>query len=225
MPYKDKAKSIAHDRERWVGERRDKFNKRRRESGKIKREAEKMEVLTHYSKQTLGCAFCGEQEIEFLTIDHIEGRQNLSKRENIHGDHLYAHLKKSGFPIGHQVLCFNCNNAKENMKRIGVLSLKPRNVSVRNNRKKVKIEVFSYYSKGMSKCSCCGISQINFLTIDHIHGRKVNDISSDKTGHDSYAHLKKSGFPIGHQVLCFNCNFSKDAKKEFKGICVHKRHL
>lgn len=211
------------DKKRWTGKRREKANKRRRESGKLQRDTIKNEVLSHYSKQTVGCAFCGEEEMEFLTIDHIENRKEAKHPSHYSGDHLYFWLKRNNFPTGYQVLCFNCNSAKEFMKKVNSLSLTPKNISERNRRKKLKIEVFLHYSWLVPKCACCGTYQINFLTMDHIHGRKVNDNASNLKSRDLYAYLKKSGYPAGYQVLCWNCNFSKDSRKDFKGICIHKR--
>lgn len=60
------------------------------------------------------CACCGEENIAFLTVDHVNGdgadhRRSLSDG----GQSLYRWLKKSGFPTdGFQVLCWNCNRAK-----------------------------------------------------------------------------------------------------------------
>lgn len=60
------------------------------------------------------CACCGEDRIEFLAIDHIEGGGNLHRREaNLQpGTQFYCWLIREGFPDGFQVLCYNCNNAK-----------------------------------------------------------------------------------------------------------------
>lgn len=37
------------------------------------RRRNKLKVLDHYSNGTMVCACCGEKNIEFLTIDHIDG--------------------------------------------------------------------------------------------------------------------------------------------------------
>ena len=56
------------------------------------------------------CKCCGETEIDFLQIDHIDGGGN-QQRKLTHKD-LYRWLKTHGFPSGFQVLCANCNFAK-----------------------------------------------------------------------------------------------------------------
>jgi 5-methylcytosine-specific restriction endonuclease McrA len=56
------------------------------------------------------CACCGESTYEFLTIDHINGRD---KGDKLMGAALYRALKNQGFPKdNYQLLCFNCNSAK-----------------------------------------------------------------------------------------------------------------
>ena len=60
----------AQDKKRWTGSRREINNARRKEKGSIDRPADKLKVMKHYSKQSLGCAFCGEEHIDFLQIHH-----------------------------------------------------------------------------------------------------------------------------------------------------------
>ena len=73
----------------------------------------KIKVLTHYSSDPPKCACppCGEDYIEFLTIDHIEGggRKHI---KSIGTSMLYRWLVKNNFPEGFQVLCMNCNFSK-----------------------------------------------------------------------------------------------------------------
>lgn len=71
----------------------------------------RLEVLSHYSQGKIECACCGENHIEFLALDHIEGggRQHRKKHS---GAYFYHSIVKAGFPAGLQVLCHNCNLAK-----------------------------------------------------------------------------------------------------------------
>lgn len=61
------------------------------------------------------CACCGETEIVFLCIDHIDGggRKERNKWAAFGSLQLYRDLRKRGWPPGYQVLCANCNLAKE----------------------------------------------------------------------------------------------------------------
>lgn len=72
----------------------------------------RLEVLTHYSGGKPKCACCGEEEIKFLTIDHINGGGRKDREENGKGTMMYRRLRKTGYPKGYQVLCYNCNCAK-----------------------------------------------------------------------------------------------------------------
>ena len=85
----------------------------------------------------------------------------------------------------------------------------------------LKLEVFSHYSKGKPKCACCDEdASLDFLCIDHINGRKNRKGEVDKrTGSSLYAYLKRSNFPKGYQVLCWNCNSTKFVYL----VCPHKR--
>jgi len=47
----------------------------------------------------------------------------------------------------------------------------------------LKFEVFSHYSKGEPKCACCGEdASLDFLTIDHMKGRKVSKNKPGNSG-------------------------------------------
>src|SRR5688572_7048861 len=57
------------------------------------------------------CACCGEAEVEFLGIDHIDGDGAQHRRE-VRPSAIYRWLIKNKFPTGIQILCSNCNLAK-----------------------------------------------------------------------------------------------------------------
>jgi hypothetical protein len=92
-------------------------------------------------------------------------------------------------------------------------------------RDKVKQAVFGHYSNGSFACSCCGESQLDFLTLDHINNDGARErkrlrevLGFYPAGVGYYRWLQKSGFPPGLQVYCANCNFSKSKH----GECIHK---
>jgi len=82
------------------------------------------------------------------------------------------------------------------------------------NRKKVRERVFRRYGGERPACSCCGESQDEFLTIDHIDGGGTKHRRSCR---DLYQWLEKNNFPDGFRVLCWNCNCSIG----IKGYCPH----
>ena len=60
------------------------------------------------------CECCGESEIRFLTLDHVNGdgaahRRQINARNSWHK--VYQWAKENGFPPTLRVLCWNCNNA------------------------------------------------------------------------------------------------------------------
>lgn len=84
-------------------------------------------------------------------------------------------------------------------------------------RLSVRIEAFSHY--GGEKCACCGETQFEFLTIDHMegNGNKHRKNINIRGGHNFYSWLRQNNWPPGYQVLCFNCNQAKG----FFGRCPH----
>lgn len=78
------------------------------------RQRRKLLVLSHYSDGSPPrCACCGEQHIEFLTLDHVNGGGGAHRRElGIRGStELYQWVVRNKFPAGFRVLCMNCNSA------------------------------------------------------------------------------------------------------------------
>lgn len=66
-------------------------------------------VLTHYSNGKLECECCGETIYEYLTLNHIHGG-GVQERKNINPS-LSRTLIKRNYPLGYNVLCYNCNCA------------------------------------------------------------------------------------------------------------------
>jgi hypothetical protein len=90
--------------------RRDEFNAQQKKS----RLVQKIKILTYYSKTNFPeCVCCEEKSnLIFLTIDHIEGRKNVTHKKRLGGKDLYTWIEKNNFPLGYQTLCHNCNSAK-----------------------------------------------------------------------------------------------------------------
>jgi len=84
------------------------YNARNKERNTRRRIAFKIEVMSHYGNK---CQCCGEQEIAFLTIDHVREDGNQFRKSRVGG--LYNWLKAHKYPQdGFQCLCINCNWAK-----------------------------------------------------------------------------------------------------------------
>ena len=79
--------------------------------GKKYRKVKKELVFNAYGGCRCNC--CGETEIMFLTIDHINGGGTKHMRTLANNGRLfYDWLEKNNFPPGYQVLCQNCNTGK-----------------------------------------------------------------------------------------------------------------
>lgn len=95
-------------------------------------------------------------------------------------------------------------------------------LAYKTHRQKIRAEVLAAYGDGY--CACCGESNQEFLTIDHIandgaeHRRTIWGKSRNGSGSALYRWLKNQNFPAGYQVLCYNCNCGK-AKSG--GVCPH----
>ncbi len=87
-------------------------------------------------------------------------------------------------------------------------------------RRNIKLRIIEGYG---GCCVCCGESQPDMLTIDHIHndgGEHRKQMGHRGAGTSLYRVLIKEGFPRGrYQLLCFGCNW---AKGRF-GVCPHEQ--
>ena len=69
------------------------------------------EIITAYGGL---CKCCEESGRPFLTIDHINNDGAAHRKTVSHGGAtFYRWLKKQGFPPDFQLLCWNCNAAKQ----------------------------------------------------------------------------------------------------------------
>lgn len=92
----------ARNPEQWAEIRRLKARKRHA--------ANRLAALAHYGG---ACACCGETFEGFLVIDHIDGNGNEHRKAMGARTGVFLWLKRNGYPPGFQVLCANCNMAKE----------------------------------------------------------------------------------------------------------------
>lgn len=80
---------------------------------KFKRLNDKLKLIERYGGR---CVCCGEDNIYFLQLDHInnngaEERRSID-RGSSGGHKFYEYLRKNNYPDGYQILCANCNQAK-----------------------------------------------------------------------------------------------------------------
>lgn len=83
------------------------------------------------------------------------------------------------------------------------------------HRRKMREEVTKRYG---GKCVCCGETQFEFLTFDHINNDGAEHRKKVATSY-LVRWLKKNNYPKDIvQILCYNCNNAKSVY----GECPHK---
>ena len=92
-------------------------------------------------------------------------------------------------------------------------------IKSREFQQKRKLSIIKHYSLGEFKCACCGETEIGFLSIDHIGGGGTKQ-KKELGGGGNMIHrwITRNNFPVGFQILCYNCNMSKGAL----GECPHE---
>lgn len=115
--YRVRPNAVAKKRayaERWRNENRERFREMCRVKTRQYRASLRIRVLAAYGGENPTCACCGEDTVEFLAVDHINGGGNAHRRE-IKADFgwsFYKWLVDNDYPDGFQLLCHNCNFAK-----------------------------------------------------------------------------------------------------------------
>ena len=104
-------------RERWIAYEGEKSSKKRRGPEFRKKQSDwmrakyaklKAEILEHYGN---ACDCCGEDTVEFLCIDHVNGGGRAHREETGHGISFYYWIVRNDFPDTLRLLCHNCNMA------------------------------------------------------------------------------------------------------------------
>lgn len=80
------------------------------------------------------------------------------------------------------------------------------NKSIIGKRYRIKQKMIVFQHYGL-RCSCCGETKIEFLSIDHINGYG-NQYVKITNGH-LYTWLIKNNFPRDYRTLCMNCNWGR----------------
>jgi len=68
-------------------------------------------IISYYTNNKMCCECCLCDNINFLTVDHINN-DGFKHRKIIGGGSIYNWLIKNNFPKGFQILCWNCNMGK-----------------------------------------------------------------------------------------------------------------
>lgn len=193
----------------------------------------KVEVLHAYGNR---CYCCDLNQLEFLTIDHINGG-GVKHRKQITS--LYGWLKKNNYPDGFRAACINCNTGRSRNNRKlkgGSCPHKDKRIirenifitpytqkilleGKSNRRAEIKLRFKAINAYGRI-CECCGVDQYEFLSLDHVLGGGRKHIESIKG--NIYSWAKKNNYPSDLRLLCLGCNQGREING---GECPHKCKL
>ena len=155
------------------------------------------------------CVWCGEDELAFLCIDHVnEDGAAHRKKTGGSGTLTYSWLRKHKYPPGYQVLCHNCNHLKSRPD--------PGMSNYAQQRRRVRSAALKAYG---GQCVCCGEDDQRVLTFDHVNGggkehkRKLGNNAS------LLVWARDSGYPPALRLLCHNCNLGRSVNG---GTCPHQ---
>lgn len=87
---------------------------------------------------------------------------------------------------------------------------------VSNYARQLKINVINHYG---GICACCGETEIEFLTIDHIGGGGTKHREELGGSLGVYRQIVKQNYPTKYRVLCMNCNWAT----RWKHVCPHQK--
>lgn len=205
LKYRDRRKDLnAKNYELYKDVILDQCKKRRIESAQLiqlEKLTTKREVFAHYGTT---CCHCDETRLSALTLDHV-GQDGAERRKcgEPHGMALYRRLRKTNYPGGYRVLCFNCNILAWQSTRI--LSQKPAAVAARRCQIELKESVMAMFG---GKCVECFRVDLRILTIHHINGdgnieRKTANI---RNGQQFYRYLLRTGITDNLECRCYSCN-------------------
>jgi hypothetical protein len=148
------------------------------------------------------CEFCGDTNLNHLSIDHIKEDGFLDRQAGLSTDKLFLAIVNNTLPkdrfLNLRVLCYNHNYAR----RRGYLDstdLIPRHKRLR----KLWEEAYDFFGP----CKTCGETELKFLTTSHIHDdgaeRKRN---GEPNSGGLLAQFRKSGWPESlKEDFCFEC--------------------
>ncbi len=94
-------------------------------------------------------------------------------------------------------------------------------LQLRKYRLNLRKKVLSFYSPKL-ECVSCGFNDERALVVDHVENNgMIHKKTINKSGHVSpaqvYADIIKNKYPLGYQVLCWNCNYIKEYERRIRG--------
>ena len=172
----------------------------------------------HHQRRSNGlCINCAKVRVvpPRVACEACRAKQRKAKRKLTQQREKAALCNRCGkeLPIPGRKLCEQCN-ANWRQGYHAHAGYKPARAIRRQALKRMVMEAY-----GGSRCACCGETEADFLTIDHIGGKgRVHRRTINRRGESFYRWLKVCHYPAGYRVLCMNCNFSLG----HFGYCPHQ---
>lgn len=114
-------------------------------------------------------------------------------------------------------LCYTCGSRPRSKKAGRCDYCRSRdNANQAQRHQKNKDQVYAAY--GGYRCTCCGETAPEFLSVDHIDGSGAAH-RKHVPGSGLYRWLIRNNFPKGFRILCMNCNFAIG----HSGYCPHEK--
>lgn len=173
-----------------------------------RREIERIIALQIYSNRHMKCEICGNENIDILTIDHVDGGGYKHRKDNSIKGQFVRWLKRNNYPKGYRVLCWNCNH-KERLNNI-----EWEWNSDWDYRMDKRISILQIYSQGTMNCAICDEDNIDCLAIDHINGGGKQHRIKINTLIENW--LERNNYPGGFRILCHNCNHLEKLRLQVK---------
>lgn len=113
--YRKNYKRLRENIKRWRNKPETKIKERIRQVSYAAKLKEL--VFNHYGKK---CICCGEENMFFLTIDHVNNDGYMEKKNGKRpgGRTTYGRIINQNYPVTYQTLCMNCNFGKAKNKGI-----------------------------------------------------------------------------------------------------------
>lgn len=190
----------------------------------LKRDQQILATLKEQVFQILGreCYCCKKSDVRFLTIDHIQndGQSDRTKYGFwMNSRSFLQHVLAEGCPTDrYRVACCNCNMAREKAGSGVVCPHHPDFEAIRLDMDKGRTKAYWSRKRADQKikskvyellgqvCFCCGESNANFLTIDHINS-------------DGYVDRKRKGYKMSVYSFCKHILSQPDAHLRYRVAC------
>lgn len=169
------------------------------------------ELLDHYGRGDPKCTCCGEFRREFLAFDHVNGCGKVQRKLEGTGFKKLQYLRTNR-PIDIQILCHNCNTAKQGRAECPHVAK-----TVKTPAVLMREAIVNHYGNGDPRCACCNMSGVEFLALDHKDGGGHKHRKEVGSGPVFYRWIVKNNYPDIFRILCHNCNQSLG----YHGLCPH----